>query len=788
MRLISIALPLLVCSAIHGATVSVVVKSGADPLEKLAAAELAQYLTKLYPSDHFRVAPNQPGKEPCIVLGTPASVPELTQFKDRLGKPESFVVSSSGVTGYIAGADPRGALYGVYALLEKLGYGFYISYDALSAPRKEPFSFAAWKLADAPLVADRIVFDWHNFLSSASTWEFADWQHYIDHSARMRFNDMMVHAYGNNPMFTFQFGGMTKPVGYLATTRVGRDWGTEHVNDVRNMIGGNLFHAPVFGSSVATGDLEQRVPATRELMRRVFAYAVSRGMHNTFALDVDTESANPQALIATLPPSARLSVGGIQLVNPETPEGHAYYRAELEQLLECYPQITRLAIWFRGGRNSPWREITRAEFPRDWQEQYDRALKSKTYLRADPEAPSMFAIAKIAVVFRTILDETGHHGTELAAGSWQFDFVRAADTFLPARVTLLPLDYAYAFTSDPVQETLRVAGRHRPIVPIVWAQHDDREFAGRPYLPFSGFASLLRRANSAGFGIIHWTTRPLDLYFKNLSKQVWEESENEQIETTCRQMAERTFGLAARESATQYLLSWIQDAPIFGRETSDRFINQDIDESQVAVGSARRLHLLKTVAEAASSSQATAWVGYFEDWENFALDFHRAQAAWQRSRDALAAGNFEDARRELTKVSPDAVIAKYAQTIAHDHATRGELGILVSLNLRWLPYFISARQAAGLDPVRIRIDKVDQEPLAQGAGHNTFYFDDQHQLWRVFDREAIEGKLRTGAIMGDRLEPGRYSINGGTPQEAIGGQLEIEIPADIEQLLITRAN
>ena len=183
----------------------------------------------------------------------------------------------------------------------------------------------------------------------------------------------------------------------------------------------------------------------------------------------------------------------------------------------------------------------------------------------------------------------------LAAGSWRFEYVRSADTFMPPGVTLLPLDYDYGFLSDPVQEAIRSASGHRPVVPIVWAHHDDRSYAGRPYMPPAGFASILRRSSTDGYGIIHWTTRPLDFYFKSLADQVWNASENEQIETTCDRMAERTFGKEGREAGKRYLLDWIQDAPLFGRETSDHFIDQAINEAPVVDGCRRRLQLLEGV-------------------------------------------------------------------------------------------------------------------------------------------------------------------------------------------------
>ena len=72
--------------------------------------------------------------------------------------------------------------------------------------------------ADKPLVNERIVFNWHNFLSGCSTWNLADWNRWTDDAQQLGYNAIMVHAYGNNPMVSFTFNGKTKPVGYLSTT------------------------------------------------------------------------------------------------------------------------------------------------------------------------------------------------------------------------------------------------------------------------------------------------------------------------------------------------------------------------------------------------------------------------------------------------------------------------------------------------------------------------------------------------------------------------------------------
>jgi len=594
-------------------------------------------------------------------------------------------------------------------------------------------------------------------------------------------------------MFSFSLNGQTKPTGYLSNTDLGRDWGTEHVLDVRRIVGAEgLFNGPVFGADASMVTEDEKVSAATDLMQKVFRFAAERGMGVTFALDVDTESANPQNVIATLPASARFETHGFQLVDPDAAEGYVYYRNEIEQLMKLYPEITQLAMWFRGGTGGPWRRLRPEDFPAGWREEYQAAVEVNPFLKSDPDSPSMFAISKIAKVFRKALDETGHSSVALAAGSWGFTYLSSAHVFMPANVALMPLDYSYEFPSDPVQERLRVIGRQRPVVPIVWAQHDDREYAGRSYAPFAGLGSMLRWSNSAGYGVIHWTTRPLDLFFKNVADQVWDASENEALDVTAAEIAERTFGPAAQELGRRYLYSWIYDAPAFGEETSDRFISQIVDVDNEERGAKFRLELLERMRPLARDAAARDCVGYFADWERFAQMFFQAQSALQKSEAALKADDVESARREIAAVTPESVVEQYSRTIRHGQISPGEKGILISLNLRWLPYFEAQRQAVGLEPLRIEFAPTFREPLAQGAGGNTFDFDASKQVIDVLgsselgvdvhqfgaDAKCPSGievrspqTLVIGGLAGTRLPSGTYRMKLNMPDAA---QVEVE--------------
>jgi hypothetical protein len=769
------------------ARVVVTLPKSAGTVERVAADELTSHLQALYPATRFEVGDALEGVQ-VIYLGTAEDLPGsyAAEVRNKLDKPDSFAVKViDSRIAVIAGASPRAALYAVDSLLEKLGFGFYLSYNTAPSPSHSPFSFAGWEMEDAPIAGERLIFNWHNFLSGCSSWNLEDWEQWITQAERMRFNTIMVHAYGNNPMFSFSLNGAVKPTGSMASTRLGRDWGTEHVLDVRKIVGGEgLFSGPVFGADASLVDDKDKVEAGTSLMQGVFRFAAERGMGIAFALDIDSAEASPQNVIATLPASARFEAHGLQFADPDSKEGYLYYKSEVDQLMRLYPQITQLAAWFRGSPASPWTELRPEEFPAAWREEYRAAIEANPALKDDPRAPGMFAMSKVARAFRKALDEGGHAQVTLAAGSWGFGYLPSADAFMPAGATLMPLDATYEFASDPVQESVRAVGRHRPVTPIVWAQHDDREYAGRSYVPFAGLGSMLQWSNSAGYGVIHWTTRPLDLFFKNVADQVWTGSEDETLDVTAAEVAKRTFGSEAQEPGKRYLLDWIYNAPAFGRETTDHFILLTLDAETAARGAKTRLELLKQMRPLARDSAAQDWVGYFEDWERYAQGVFEAQSALQKSEAAVKAGDAALARREIAAANPESAIEQYSKTIRHGITNRGEKGILISMNLRWLPYFEAQRHTVGLEALHIEFAPTFHDALAQQPGAYTFDFDSSKRVIEVLGSAELgvdvkEFKAGAGCASGVEVQsPVALTVGGlvGTSLPAGSYRLRLEMP------------
>ncbi len=752
-------------AVLPAAEIAIVTTPAAAPAERLAAGDLASALAHLYPNDRFVSATVLPAAGRAILVG--AATHAL--IREHLGgppptAPESFVVrqvqSGRGELGLIAGADARGTTYGVYALLTRMGCGFSLSGDTLPPPRPTAFDFTGWELSDRPLTGERLVFDWHNFLSGCSTWNPADWRRWITQAQKLGYNAIMVHAYGNNPMAGFAFEGAERPVGYLSTTVKGRDWSTMHVNDVRRLFGGDGFDGPAFGAEAGLVPDDQRVVAAQALMRGVFNDAAQRAMGVYFAVDVDTPSANPPELVRRLPESARFEVNGatstvaggsagrIWVPNPDTPEGSAYYRAQVAEFVTRYPGMTTLVVWFRRG-GTPWTDLKVADLPAAWQEEFaaevTRTPEAAQYWRA----PGMFAVGKIVRAFERARRASGADHVRIAAGTWGFEFLAAADRFFPPGVPLIGLDYEVLRAKPQLgtaaaRGVLREIGGHRPVIPVVWAQHDDGHYIGRPYTPLAEFASKLADAKAAGFGIIHWTTRPLDLYFSSLAQQVWQSTQDRPLRETCLDLAERWFGPRNRAGLGAYLEAWITGAPRFGRETSDWFIDHKLTNiPEVVAGCRARQAMLSAADVTGLTPPQRDHLVYWRGLEEFIAIFHETHGRYQESQELLGKGDLTGARQAMAACQPGPVIEHFARFSSAGGITRGEQGLIVSLNTRWYTHLVRHRQALGLEPVRINFAPTSHDLLAQSRGIFTFHFEPNRSVWECWGAQETGAEIFT---------------------------------------------
>ena len=646
---------------------------------------------------------------------------------------------------------------GVHGLLKYLGWNFYLSFE-VPPDKPKALDFSSINFEDVPLKEKRIVFNWHNFLSGCTGWDYEQWQQWIDNSSKSGFNTIMVHAYGNNPMQSFNFNGVEKEYGYLSTTQKGRDWGTQHVNDVRLLHGGDIYKSYEFGSKAAMVPDNERSPAATSLMKEVFRHASLKGMGVCYAIDVDTWMANPQNIIKTLPDEALIEILGYQTVNPDHPEGRKYYKAQLDQLFLNYPEIDILAAWMRNPRQGPglgstWLHHNSGTLPEEWQKEYFKKLTNHPELKDERPWPGLFAVSKIIKVYRELLDEINPQ-IELVLGSWGLEYPKLADLFIPEYCGFIPLDYSYTLSDPEVIKDLSEVGEHRNLYPVVWAHHDDYRYIGRPYIPYTNFNSLLDKINSRGYGIIHWTTHPLDLLFSNYENQVWKNTENESLEKASEKFVRSMLKREDRK-LIEYYLEWFTNAPMFGRETSDSFIPSDEDYQlegyksslEVVEKAEQRLLILRDVNVKALNEQGKKEYNYQVGMEKFIISFFTNHNNKFQAYNLLQDNKGDEALTFIQKTNPYETLNLYAETITEYSPTRGEEGLLISLNLRWLPDYIDLKQRAGLEPVFINFQPTSHDPLAQGAGKNTFFIDELKNFWLSLGEKELGTSAETSGYL-----------------------------------------
>jgi len=672
-------------------TFPVVHATSADVRCQWAARELSGFLRLIHAEDTFPIVNSIPADGDFILLGT---AEETRSWSPSLQVPEvdaqgGFAVrhihSGGREVGVICGNDYRAVVDGVYALLQQnLGHGFYLHANASEAVMKGPFSFVKWDMSAHPLVQERVCFNWYNFISGVSAWNLQDYQDWIRQASRMRYNEVMLHTYGWGPFTQFTHNGVTKPVGYLQNTAHGSHWGVKHTPDVRRLIGGEVFadEGPVFGADagkIGYGGVteENRVALAKAMLRQAMDYAVNTvGMEFNWSFDIDTTYGNPQNIIVTLPEQARIRVGKCWLARPDTGEGYLFFRKIMETTMRDFPAITKITVWWRGGSGNGFGGLVNTMKPSDlppaWLEEYKAAPMDAN----NAYGPGHLYHSKVAQAFRRALDELGHSQVKLAYGSWwnkenALNFM-AANHFMPRGMPCYALDYDMVFgeSLDYRNQLSKTAG-NRPLVVMEWAQHDDGKYMGRPCLPPADFASKLRETGASGCGVLHWSTRPLDLYFKSISNQVWSDTANEPLSTTCQKMALDFFGSSQSTVMAEYLHEWMTTAPIFGRETGDRLdgdgVGGAVKDFDLRVQDCdRRIAILDRVDAGKLSDAALRRWKFFKGHEEWIRLFHLAQ----KTRDP-----------ELRKQA----ILKYAEMASVDGGmTRGEKGLLIQHNLKWL--------------------------------------------------------------------------------------------------------
>ena len=754
-------------------TFTIVHAPDADRVIKTAASELRDHLRNNYPEDQFTVSTKYPEQGATILLGTREDQPVLAELvsAEQLPAEEAFVADVVDAdAAYVCGATPRAVLYGVYQVLDrKYDYGFAMSFEASAAVRPGPFSLEHWQLSDHPIVPERFLFAWFNYLEVNGTWSFEDWEQALRNGARLGLNQLFFHCYANDPLLHFEFRGHEKPVGWRNNSRKGRTYAVEHVWDVRNLIGGSeVFDGPVFGSEAAVVPDEERVEAARDLMRRVIQRAKDFGYHVIWGIDIDTKPTWDRQFIAkAVPEAARFSAGGrwnrYEVVDPTAAAGRDFFRSMLQTYLDEMPGVDTYMLWVRRSQQTPVLGMTFDALPAAWQQDLRRQLPEGSPMDSK-QSPGIYYVNQVAECWRSILDEAGHADKGIGFGSWSWQL---SEKFLPANVLMAPevsfliVDYMNAFgRSKTFNEVVRTIAEKRVVGPLLRNKNDDGGYFGKPASPQQNLAETLAQTGAQRIGTYSYMPRPSDLYTITVARQLWESTQNEGLDEVIADAAQDWFGEEAAPLMREYLTEWMDSSPIIGRTSGDHF-QEDISQKWLdrhLQSTPERIAMLERVDLNAMPPPARNRWSYFRNLEEFMLKYHQAQRGFQNNETAV-----------LQSQLPEEAIARYVDAVTSHDLNPGEKGLLIGLHTRWLSWIVAKRQAYGFEATRINFQPTNHDPHARKPGKRTFFSDDSQKLW------AGLGQKETGY----RVEMDRP--DGETALEVVCGiYLESEKPITLE--------
>lgn len=736
--------------------ITVVTSKKAPITEGIAAKELINDLSKKYAKTRFKIATEQPMRGKIIYLGSKESFPELQNKinESKLSSFDGYSLKNEGTTGVIYSNSSIGVLNGVYGLLNQLGYGLYMHKDALPVKQHTKFPFSKMNLTNEPVVEQRINFAWHNFLSGATGWDLPDWKGFIDQSQKTGFNTIMLHCYGNTPIFNFEYNGKSKWVGRVASTKEGREWRIQHCNDIRRTPGGSIFDKEYFGSEVTEVEGAAHQVAVQNLTKKVLNYANERGMKSVISIDVDTKPANSQDIITTLTENARIKIqipaveflnqsgGDFYLANPDTPEGYGYYKAQVQSLAKMYPSINNICLWVRV-QATPLMGLKKEDLPESWKKEYETLIAANPAAAKYWRSVGIFALSKVAQAYKKAAEEINPSLT-ISVGTWFKSFLPAADYFIAKDIPFIFLDYPFVkevmVNKEESLKQLKEITSHRKVTPIYWGQEDNGYYYGSTLKPVDSLGSKSKEANVYGFGLIQWMQKSAEIFSANMNNQLWSNKIDESIESTVKEYVATHFNDNITLQMSDYFVKWVNEGTAIGRESGVRFITDRIEDREktqaLILG---RKSILENALKAAKTKKEKDIIQYYLGMENFLYAAIDVEYHFFKAQDYLAANKMNEAKEEVKLCNIEKVLEDFAEFIRHNGTSKEELGLLASMNLRWYPSYVQLRTAVGMDDLRFNFGHTNYEPLVHEPGFATYFFDQDKKLWETMGSHEIGG-------------------------------------------------
>jgi hypothetical protein len=495
----------------------IVVSEDASDMEVFAAREFSRYF-RLLCGKASEVAAD-PGAGAAILVGAtddwPANTAEQTYRVNVLSERPARL--------QVTGKTPVAVQYAAYALLERLGVGFYLGGDALPERRPQLLVPADLDETRSPVFRIRGSLPWYNFLNSPTTWDLEDYQRFFDQMAKMKMNFVGFHSYDHEPFCAYPWEGQWR-MGQPAATSLTYWWGTiRHLATKDFGFGtGRYFPYEAFGSRSAVLASEPQEPS-----------AEGAPLPHRTAVDdaiVRAQCVLAQGLQYATQRGVKVCVGFELTGDPTNAENRRQTAARIRHMLATYPMVEYVWFWQSeglGGGSDP----TERDTPLDLIVQRYRPVFE--YLGSENR---IHEAARVAVwtqfahgVVRRTRPDIGVGVSGWGGDRWMrfSDFYVGLDKVLPEDIIFTALDNIDPSWEPNVSAAYGQLSPTREKWPIPWWESDGgglRRDQWGPQCNVKPFTSLVRDAQAKGCqGIlgIHWQTRGVEEVAAYVAQFAW---------------------------------------------------------------------------------------------------------------------------------------------------------------------------------------------------------------------------------------------------------------------------
>ena len=625
---------------------------------------------------------------------------------------EGFAIKKISVEGkesiMLCANTPLGKTNAVYGLLKELGCEFRLGSEYV--PSKLPETFTNELIIKKPAFNVRGVLPWYNFFNSPTSWDPLDHRAFIDQMIRCGANTITFHTYDSEPFGGYEENGIMNNSQPLKNSGKGT-WGTNPMKTSEFLFGTqNLFNTEFFGSKTTMLGLgkEDQIKKEMQVLKDAFEYAKIRGI--------------------------KTGLGFEAIGDPTIGEDRDRFIRQFESIIKFYDCLDFIVLWqeeTKGAQGHPLKYNTHilpkvrdpkskiinyGKYRREvFKRIVDETKGESPYFQQNEEGKISRAtegarLEMYGKLAHRILSRY-EKAPQLVISGWggetrivSAEYYDGLDKLLSKDIVFSSLDHI--IPQPKVDGIYTVLPPNRQRWPIPWLENDGDQWHPQPHVYLcESTAKSMAQSGSQGFLAIHWRTRDIEINYGYLNDFAWDTTLTAEKYF---QKFSKKYEDSGHANEVKEIMSGLDNLGYRwvggqGQNECAKFTWGPGEDEKLnkLIGFKTKLDsLLPTIH---NGKEYVEWINHQMQW---IIDYQAAELKGKEAKDLMEKLDF--AEDDEQKVIASKVIqllsgnelAKAMHSYAKSITTRGELGVLATINTKagkdWNDMLTKSRLIIGL--------------------------------------------------------------------------------------------